>query len=542
MRKVYSCTNTIPNLSRAQTSKMRNILIKTLHNIKIKQSSTKNKNTESKRPKTSFSYLGKKAKINQKYILAKENNNNIQTPYRTIYSRPNTSPKNINKINNDQNIKINEKNGQLSPHLNDILNQKLISEILNEKKNKEMIEDYEKKLQYRKLIMRAKLLKAIKSSIILKESQYNEFQEKYSTGNKLLSDKIKNRGKIVKEESSDDISESDSDKKGPERPDFYTPKHPDIFSKYEVTSPFQDFYCTPLELIKKVFNTEEQKIINLDPIYFRLDKEPFTGVQKNLRFCLKNKIDEEDRIFKEKIKYLKEKNNKNYHKKNLNQKKVIKGCLSEIKRKNKDEENIFGEKNINDENSDIKQINKISSYSKSNVNIHTLNLGNNELNKRRKIFKIKGNNNLGINSKSNKIKIMDKIKKNDKNIYLNLKTDYNTFQKSHRLNNKNTINLSNPLTNPVDLEDEKMSDKKKRLTMQEIFEIYKEKKKLYFEDVIYNRNKNKLKYEKLRIENSQNLQYEKQKEENLRKLVFNIEQNYKSQNIKPQKIKKIENL
>ena len=137
---------------------------------------------------------------------------------------------------------------------------------------------------------------------------------------------------------------------------------------------------------------------------------------------------------------------------------------------------------------------------------------------------------------------MDKIKKNDKNIYLNLKTYYNTFQKSHRLNNKNTINLSNPVTNPVDLEDEKMSDKKKRLTMQEIFEIYKEKKKLYFEDIIYNRNKNKLKYEKLRIENSQNLQYEKQKEENLRKLVFNIEQNYKSQNIKPQKIKKIENL
>jgi hypothetical protein len=46
--------------------------------------------------------------------------------------------------------------------------------------------------------MRAKLLKAMKSNIVLRKQQYDEYNEKYSTGNKLLSEKLKNRNKKKK--------------------------------------------------------------------------------------------------------------------------------------------------------------------------------------------------------------------------------------------------------------------------------------------------------------------------------------------------------
>ena len=51
-------------------------------------------------------------------------------------------------------------------------------------------------------------------------------------------------------------------------------------------------------------------MINLDPIFFRLNKEPFNGVQKNLRFNLKYKLNEEDRLNEQKFKkWLKKLNN-----------------------------------------------------------------------------------------------------------------------------------------------------------------------------------------------------------------------------------------
>ena len=59
-----------------------------------------------------------------------------------------------------------------------------------------------------------------------------------------------------------------------------------------------------------VLHETEQKIINLDPIFFRLNKEPFNGVQKNLRFNLKDKINEEDRIMEQNLKMAKERNKK----------------------------------------------------------------------------------------------------------------------------------------------------------------------------------------------------------------------------------------
>ena len=527
MRKEYSYSSSIINLSRAQTAKMRKTLTKTLQTIKNKKSHTENNLT--KRPITAYSYFSNRDKINSKYLITNENNNirNNKTT-RTLYSkysRPNTS---INIKKNNQSIKFFGKSGNLRSHSNDIKFRDLISEKLKEKKKNEKIEDYAKKLYYRKIIMRSKLLKAIKSNIILKQKQFEEFNEKYSTGNRLLSEKIKNRGKMIKNESSDDYSDSDSDKKVPERPDFNSLKHPDIFSKYEVTSPFQDFHCTPIELINKVFNREERKIINLDPIFFRLNKEPFHGVQKNLRFCLKDKLNEEDRMLKQKIKLAKERNKKlrlNYlrkkkDEKNFFPKKVIKGYLAETNKNENNEGNISKENNKSD-NIDIKKSNSIENYSKSIKNRYTqINSNNNEFNKRKRIFKVKENKTLSSNI--NKIKNKDKNDANKTNLYI--KTDDNENLENY---DKKAVTINYPISMPPYYDDEKMSDKKKRLTMQQIFDLYIEKKKLYNEDVVYNRTKDIIKYEKLRIENYQNIQKEKEKKENLRKITASIAQNYK---------------
>lgn len=54
--------------------------------------------------------------------------------------------------------------------------------------------------------MRAKLLKAIKYNIILKDKQFEEFNQKYSSGNKYLGEKLRNRGKIIRNDSDDDYS------------------------------------------------------------------------------------------------------------------------------------------------------------------------------------------------------------------------------------------------------------------------------------------------------------------------------------------------
>ena len=65
---------------------------------------------------------------------------------------------------------------------------------------------------------------------------------------------MRNRGKIIRNESDDDYTNSDSDSKITERPNFNSIKHPDIFSTYEFTSLFQDFHWNNIELIKKIFN------------------------------------------------------------------------------------------------------------------------------------------------------------------------------------------------------------------------------------------------------------------------------------------------
>ena len=97
--------------------------------------------------------------------------------------------------------------------------------------------------------MRAKLLKAMKTNIVLRKKEFDEYNTKYYKGSKLLSDKLRNK---KRKDSEDSFSDNDDNEKK-ERPNFISIKQPDIFSEYEYTALFQDYYCSPLELIKKIF-------------------------------------------------------------------------------------------------------------------------------------------------------------------------------------------------------------------------------------------------------------------------------------------------
>ena len=521
MRKPFKSSNSITNFSRVQTAKMRKTLTKTLQNIKTKRANEDSKSNYilKTRPKTLSSYFPNMEKINPIYLSTTNNNINEKNTSRTKFTRPNTAYKN-SKYNLAS--KFMEKNEKA--HLNEVQIHNLFTEKLWEKHNKEKNEDYTKKIAYKKLIMRARLLKAMKINIVLRKNIYDEYNEKYSTGNKLLSEKLKNKNKNKKSDSEDDYSYSDTSEKI-EKPNFNSLKHPDIFSNYEYTSLFKDFHCTPVELIKKIFNPEEQKIINLDPIFFRLNKEPFNGVQKNLRFNLKDKINEEDRIMEQNLKMAKERNKKYYFfKKKKEEQKLNKN--KNIKNGNGNNINSENEKNESEVENDAseKEIQKkgggvLNTEDKTKSNNNIFNYTKKIPIKKKKKLKIRGNKSLGI--KVNKIR-------NKKNINFNINTDYNVYLEIHRSKYKNKISKNNyPSPATIYSGDEKIKDKKKRLTMQEIFEMYNERKKTYLDDMSYNRTRNNYIFEQLRIQHHENLENEIKKKESLRKLMLKIEQNYK---------------
>ena len=490
MKKSNKKQNTIKVLSRAQTAKIRKNLEKTFFNLRIKN------------------------KSRQKYKLT---NVPVKSFYEKKISQLSLPPM---EYNNDNNLIFQEQDEYQKAHLNEINIQNLFTEKLWEKNNLEKNEDYTKNIAYKKLIMRAKLLKAMKTNIVLRKKEFDEYNTKYYKGSKLLSEKLKNK----KRKDSDDDSISDNDNNDiKERPNFITIKQPDIFSEYEYTALFQDYYCSPLELIKKIFTYDEQKIIKLDPIFFRLNKGPFSGVQENMGFSLKEKIDEEDRILQQKIEKMKEINER------------FNNIKKKHKRKTEEIEKNLTQKNSTKEIKIIKPINRNNNNNK-NINIKAKTQSNfffpnndkKDKNKKKSevynFFPISKNK---TSKKRKKLKIdVSGIKTNKKDIDFNFNTDYNVYLEIKKTQKKNNPKILNN-TKYLYKDDEKIKDKKKRLTMEELLELYNERKKLYLDDMSYNRKKNKYKFEKLRKQKDEENQKENQQKEILRKILADIEENYK---------------
>ena len=490
MKKSNKKQNTIKVLSRAQTAKIRKNLEKTFFNLR-----TRNKSR-------------------QKYNLT---NVPVKSFYEKKISQLSLPPM---EYNNDNNLIFQEQDEYQKAHLNEINIQNLFTEKLWEKNNLEKNEDYTKNIAYKKLIMRAKLLKAMKTNIVLRKKEFDEYNTKYYKGSKLLSEKLKNK----KRKDSDDDSISDNDNNDiKERPNFITIKQPDIFSEYEYTALFQDYYCSPLELIKKIFTYDEQKIIKLDPIFFRLNKGPFSGVQENMGFSLKEKIDEEDRILQQKIEKMKEINER------------FNNIKKKHKRKTEEIEKNLTQKNSTKEIKIIKPINRNNNNNK-NINIKAKTQSNfffpnndkKDKNKKKSevynFFPISKNK---TSKKRKKLKIdVSGIKTNKKDIDFNFNTDYNVYLEIKKTQKKNNPKILNN-TKYLYKDDEKIKDKKKRLTMEQLLELYNERKKLYLDDMSYNRKKNKYKFEKLRKQKDEENQKENQQKEILRKILADIEENYK---------------
>ena len=490
MKKSNKKQNTIKVLSRAQTAKIRKNLEKTFFNLRIKN------------------------KSRQKYKLT---NVPVKSFYEKKISQLSLPPM---EYNNDNKLIFEEQDEYQKAHLNEINIQNLFTEKLWEKNNLEKNEDYTKNIAYKKLIMRAKLLKAMKTNIVLRKKEFDEYNTKYYKGSKLLSEKLKNK----KRKDSDDDSISDNDNNDiKERPNFITIKQPDIFSEYEYTALFQDYYCSPLELIKKIFTYDEQKIIKLDPIFFRLNKGPFSGVQENMGFSLKEKIDEEDRILQQKIEKMKEINER------------FNNIKKKHKRKTEEIEKNLTQKNSTKEIKIIKPINRNNNNNK-NINIKAKTQSNfffpnndkKDKNKKKSevynFFPISKNK---TSKKRKKLKIdVSGIKTNKKDIDFNFNTDYNVYLEIKKTQKKNNPKILNN-TKYLYKDDEKIKDKKKRLTMEELLELYNERKKLYLDDMSYNRKKNKYKFEKLRKQKDEENQKENQQKEILRKILADIEENYK---------------
>ena len=474
MNKNEDSLKTFKTLSRVQTAKIRQNLERTFYNIKNKKNSRLKLNIENdnnKRPLTSYH----NEKLSQLYLPPKE-------------------------IKTDNQIILIGKEEYQKAHLNEVNIQNLFTEKLWEKNNIEKSEDYTKKIAYKKLIMRARLLKAMKTNIVLKKKDFDEYNNKYYKGMKLLSNKLKkNKYKINNDsnESNEDINNINN------IPNFISIKNPDIFSQYEYTSLFQDFFCTPLELIKKIFNYDEQKIIKLDPIFFRFNREPFLGLQKNMGFSLKEKINEEDKIALQKIEKIKEINKRFYYlKKKHNTKREKKENLKKISEEKKSNNNYI-----------IKPKTKSEFYFPNNDKINR---------KKKSVYNFSPFSSKGKDIKKRNKSEKNSPKKKDINFYSNM--NYNIYfeMKKNQRKKKKNININN-----IYNDEEKIKDKKKRLTFEEIFEMYKERKKLYLDDMSYNRKKNKFRFAQLRIKkNEENLKENRQKE-NLRKLLTEIEDNYK---------------
>ena len=475
-------------LSRAQTAKIHQNLANTFYNIKSRKINTKN-NIQIKRPLTTYH----DTKLSQLYLPPTELVNE-----------------------HDQNL-LKENEEYQKHHLNEVNIHNLFTEKLWEKNNMEKNEDYTKKIAYKKLIMRAKLLKAMKTNIVLRKKDFDEFNNKYYKGNKLLSEKIKKK----KRKDSDDISLSDNDNNNiKEKPNFNTIKNPDIFSQYEYTSLFQDFFCSPIELIEKIFNYDEQKIIKLDPIFFRLNRYPFTGVQKNFGFSLKDKINEEDNFVLEKIKKIQELNKKFFDVKRKQKRRKTEVEKNEIQKEAEEKNNNKNINNKNINNNRIKSAKPLQDFFPNNDN---KNSNKNE-------FKNYFNNLFPKSSKKRKklkLDLTEEKKSQKKEKKFNLNTDYNVYLEIKKNKNKNKKFKRYQTANYMYSDEEKIKDKKKRLTMEELLEIYNERKKLYLEDLSYNRKKNKYKFEQLRIKKHEENLKENHKKENLRKILVNIEENYK---------------
>lgn len=156
----------------------------------------------------------------------------------------------------------------------------------------ELIEKEKETLSQKKKI-KGKLIKMLKSKIVLNKKMYGDCDEFFHPEEEMARRKKKGE-KLLQRHKKYTLNQN-----------FRQIKlkiTPDLFSNVKVSFRYEDFYQSPEEIILNNFTKEEIKLIKQSPKYFSLDKPPFKGSRLNLISTLKDIINEEERIEQEKNK------------------------------------------------------------------------------------------------------------------------------------------------------------------------------------------------------------------------------------------------
>ena len=126
----------------------------------------------------------------------------------------------------------------------------------------------EKALKFKKMKLRSKLLKLMNHLIILKKETVDYYNNEFKSPPIFHR---RNKSSTVRSSVSSDL-----------------------FNKKDVVYRYEDYYYSPEELLQKNFNDTEIKIIANDPKFFMLNRPPFKGINLQIQYSLKAKINEEE--------------------------------------------------------------------------------------------------------------------------------------------------------------------------------------------------------------------------------------------------------
>ena len=391
--------------------------------------------------------------------------------------------KTLENVKNNNNQKNVQKNDQIQSksHPKDIFKLKkknkndLIQKIFTQG-NFELKTFEESRIQFEKLKLRSKFIKLYSKALIKDPEEFLSYNFLFKNNNIKFGQKKKQNKKKKEDEKL-----------------IITP-HSNLFSDIQTTFRYEDIYNTPREFIQKNFTREEKNFLVLDPKYFFLNKPPFLNANLPLKYTLKEKMDEEEEIFKEKIKnkklYLLKNKNKN---KNLysNDNKIKKHLLlksdtlenniSKIPLTNRSEFNTVENTNAINHND--------NNYLKKEINLKSNNTNNKKkFIKSRNIFKLNRPNTSTLNNKKTHINTETNFTNNYfDNIYYN--TEENFYNK--------------------DLE-------------------YIEKRKAFLFEKNYNFNLKKELFSKKKDENIKELKKKEENEKKLQNLLKVLQNNYLS--------------
>ena len=135
---------------------------------------------------------------------------------------------------------------------------------------------HEEKMKLKKKLLKGRLLTALSRHLVINRETYNNYNILYI------------------EEDKKDIDNDDSKNKKKLNYFHYINNNSDYFSKIRPTFRFEDYYYSPLELLKKYFSNEEISLLKSSPNYFGLNKIPFKNSDFQVNRTLLSKFDSEE--------------------------------------------------------------------------------------------------------------------------------------------------------------------------------------------------------------------------------------------------------